>query len=764
MRFGIDGHLYPDIRAGEEALYAATKEIDKLGMVWLRHPGSGIAWYEIQPTKDTWDFKKLDAVINNNRHPWIIPTYGMIGNVYPFNGNFSREYMESLGGKEAIIDHIKSHSVDMLDPQQKADAEVYVKTLVNRYKDKILYWEIGGNEGLPHPGKFEIITNTYSWIKEVHPQAQVLITANCGDDDRAFYENMEALDGILAEGATDSFDIANLHYYGKLEGDFEERLEKRFDEYKAILEKHGVDKPIWVTETSTASYEKSVISPGGTEQRQARDVVKRLVIFAGKGAEKVFWYDYGELKPGDKFYGCNLINDDGPKPAYYTFKLTVDKIGFYDAVGKLRGDNVWLYRFVNPDGSEVFVAWAKSSQTVDLSQYIDKDTVLVTHIVEDSGVTLPATETVKTSGVELSGSPIFIEVGAVSLSQVAPMSEAAPTVESETPLARRCTPTLPQEGPTADAYTTVIEPFDLLAPSGNIIYGQIRRPDPALYPELCFPAVVFVPGGINPGRMEIHGRDAKLLAEAGMVVVGFNAEGRVDEKSPEDIRSEGEEDYNGFRHQEGLCKVVEYVVGLDYVLADNVGLKTQSYGITMGAGCAGRHPEIPIKYIVDGEGPPYSFVTCHGPRYLAGDMKKYNTVKDIFGREATWQDSSPQNLDWWAGREAINFIGAFQGYYLRLQATWDHAQPPESEADIPTYHHPEGWPGGGPAWWHNKHSADIVNAAVAGGVPWVRVNLPEQGNAVNATYDANNPPVFLPGKLADKPWDVRAVLEMARME
>jgi len=121
--------------------------------------------------------------------------------------------------------------------------------------------------------------------------------------------------------------------------------------------------------------------------------------------------------------------------------------------------------------------------------------------------------------------------------------------------------------------------------------------------------------------MEIHGRDAKLLAEAGMVVVTFNAEARIDDKSQEDIRSEGEEDFNGFRHQDGLCKIVEHVMGLEYVISDNVGLKSQSYGITMAAGCAGRHPEIPIKYLVDGEGPPHSFVTCHGPRYLAGDMK-----------------------------------------------------------------------------------------------------------------------------------------------
>jgi hypothetical protein len=78
-------------------------------------------------------------------------------------------------------------------------------------------------------------------------------------------------------------------------------------------------------------------------------------------------------------------------------------------------------------------------------------------------------------------------------------------------------------------------------------------------------------------------------------------------------------------------------------------------------------------------------------------------------------------------------------------------------AQTPTFELP-------PLWWQNKHTTDIVNAAVEGGVPWVRVNLPEQGNAVNATYDESTRPVFLPGWLADRPVAVRAIIEMARME
>jgi len=50
---------------------------------------------------------------------------------------------------------------------------------------------------------------------------------------------------------------------------------------------------------------------------------------------------------------------------------------------------------------------------------------------------------------------------------------------------------------------------------------------------------------------------------------------------------------------------------------------------------------------------------------------------------------------------------------------------------------------------------------VPGGVRWVSVNLPPQGNAVNATYDVDHPPTYLLGRLADQPWAVRAILGLA---
>jgi hypothetical protein len=219
--------------------------------------------------------------------------------------------------------------------------------------------------------------------------------------------------------------------------------------------------------------------------------------------------------------------------------------------------------------------------------------------------------------------------------------------------------TLPNEEPGTNPYAAIIEDFDLLMPSGNRVYGMIRRPDPAVYPNHSFAAVVIIPGGIGPGRLDARGIEAKILSEAGMVVVCFNAEGRVS-NHPDDIASEGTEDFNGFRHQDGLAKILQYVISLDHVIPHNVGISTRSYGITMAAGCAGRHPEIPIKYIVDGEGPSNSFVTAHEPWALYSSLShpyhnRYEQVHEIFGHYSIYRDPS-ENQAFWAEREADKFI------------------------------------------------------------------------------------------------------------
>ena len=63
----------------------------------------------------------------------------------------------------------------------------------------------------------------------------------------------------------------------------------------------------------------------------------------------------------------------------------------------------------------------------------------------------------------------------------------------------------------------------------------------------------------------------------------------------------------------------------------------------------------------------------------------------------------------------MNFIADIRVPYQRLQSQHDHVQR------------------------ENTHAIDIVNAAVAAGLPWVRLNE----YPINQMYDASNPPAML---------------------
>ena len=203
------------------------------------------------------------------------------------------------------------------------------------------------------------------------------------------------------------------------------------------------------------------------------------------------------------------------------------------------------------------------------------------------------------------------------------------------------------------------------------------------------------------------------------MVASFNPEGRG--REGED-RSEGEETCQGPNQQEDLKAVVEYLAALPYVDVDNIGVISFSGGSLLAGPALGRWPELPVAYWVDGEGPHDGSIILRAP----------------CGHPSTRVDPSPGNLAFWAERAPVRFIGNFRGMYLRVQAEVDHAQG--------DYH---------------EHALAMVAAALAGGVPWVRVNGDDIGNPVNAYYPLDDPsrwPAWIPGRLRDQPGGEYGVL------
>jgi pimeloyl-ACP methyl ester carboxylesterase len=232
--------------------------------------------------------------------------------------------------------------------------------------------------------------------------------------------------------------------------------------------------------------------------------------------------------------------------------------------------------------------------------------------------------------------------------------------------------------------------------TGDRLYVRLVYPEGWDGNEI--PVLVLVPGGSGDSTdfLGAPRYTASNLANAGYLIVVFDPDGRG--------RSEGEEDYNGRIHQDGLASVIRFAANLPEAEKGHVGLISFSYGVTMAAGTLARYPELRVHFLIDWEGPADRNDTGGCDEDHRGHLQDVVSCSD----EVFWEE-----------HEALTFIRDIRIPYQRLQSQTDHAQP------------------------DNGHAIAMVNTAVAGGVPWVRLN----GLPPNLTYDAANPPAMLPDNL-----------------
>jgi len=224
-----------------------------------------------------------------------------------------------------------------------------------------------------------------------------------------------------------------------------------------------------------------------------------------------------------------------------------------------------------------------------------------------------------------------------------------------------------------------------------------------------YPTIVFIPGGLGFGSAAARTPEPPMLARAGFVTGYFDPDGRG--------KSDGEENYNGKIHQDGLHAFLKLVVGLKFVDPNNLGVVSGSYGLALAAGALGRYPNDPsVKYFIDIEGPSDRFYITKfdDPAFLR-----------VFPH-------GTRDEEWWAEREAVRSIKHVCCAYLRIQHERDHA-------------HGE----------NKQHAIDMINAATHtkfgghGMCPWTRINGTE--NEPNRTYTKDNPPKWLLAPVAPPP-------------
>lgn len=226
---------------------------------------------------------------------------------------------------------------------------------------------------------------------------------------------------------------------------------------------------------------------------------------------------------------------------------------------------------------------------------------------------------------------------------------------------------------------------------------------PADWDGVPLPTLILVPGGIGDSSdFTGAGRSAQDMAERGFTIVIFDPEGRG--------ASGGEEDLNGFVGQDGLAEIVRTVATRPEVDPERIGLVSYSFGVTLASGTLARYPDLPVVFFIDWEGPANRVYTTH------------DCSPDAPGIGSTTYMASCEDDDFWREREAETFIASVQVPYQRIQFEDDHSQ------DTP------------------EHGVVMVNAALNGDPPWVRLN----DDPPNTIYALSSLPPMFPGSAGSR--------------
>lgn len=256
-------------------------------------------------------------------------------------------------------------------PRDLQDYATFVRTIVDRYKDDIQYWEIWNEPDLPYswkagPAAFvNILKTAYPAAKQANPRCKIVAMALSGG-----YHSF--LKGVLANGGGAYFDIYSDHTYV-----CGEALKGRLGNIRSLFREYGSEKPIWVTETGYNScIEKK---PGESQEQedarwrealkeQADYIVKEHVESLAEGVERIFLYQASRV--GNRYVHENygLLDETGqPLPAAVAYHLMVSKLTGATYLSELKyGREVIAYAFLK--GQETVVClWSEKDESILLN-------------------------------------------------------------------------------------------------------------------------------------------------------------------------------------------------------------------------------------------------------------------------------------------------------------------------------------------------------------------------------------------------------------
>ncbi len=358
-----------------------------------------VYWYHTEPSNDVFNWDKTDSAIAS------IPTNCQI--------LFTLYCTSSWGIKERVYDgNILTSIMPPTAPIDYNDYYDFVYRLATRYKGRVNYYQIENEVYAALPFWYgtaqeylQLLQTGFTAIRAADQYAKVLAssialaTVDVTQPVPPNYEDEVAFFRMIIKSAVNYYDIVDMHLYYTLSA-----IPDRMSWLKTETALNR--KPIWVTETG--GLDERAYADYDNYRQQSIDMVKRYSLIFADTVDKVFWlHVYPPYNQQSPWKGITLTNDrytSQKRPAYYTFKLLINKIDQLTSIAKLPIGTKFIVQ-----NKPVLVLWNANDTIVNISSYINTSQALITHIITDTISLTPLLDTVNSNSVPIDSIPVFIE-------------------------------------------------------------------------------------------------------------------------------------------------------------------------------------------------------------------------------------------------------------------------------------------------------------------------------------------------------------------
>jgi len=296
-------HSWNGYHYGADEVERAATLMEEAGVGFVR---VDFPWSDIEPEKGRFDFEKSDRIVS------ILSKHGIrILAMLHYNAAWAGEWNEA---------------------PSESDFLIYAEAVVDRYKDRIRYWEIWNEPDSDIYWKpqdemksyVSLLKAVYPVIKKVDPTSKVVLgglSQNIPISARRVYKN----------GGKDFFDVMNIHpFIDPLLPNPLELLRSEYRGVRRIMNLNGDgEKPVWFTEigcpgtgdTTRKNWWKGR-NPTEAEQAWWVEALYRESL-TWEGVERVFWAFFRDtpdhFKNGIDQFGLVRL-DFSKKPAYEAYQ------------------------------------------------------------------------------------------------------------------------------------------------------------------------------------------------------------------------------------------------------------------------------------------------------------------------------------------------------------------------------------------------------------------------------------------------------------